>query len=235
MRVEIWLDLVCPYSYIGKQLFEKALEEFSHREHVHITYRSYVLYDQSLCIQKKDIVDELFLDWDCETRDEKINQLYTCAEMFGLKNTFSATDPINTLDAHRLIKYAAEENKEQQMVERLLEAHFFKEEPIDNIDCLLTLGKEVGLQENKVRTILYSCKYTSEVRCDGVDASELGINHIPFIVLNETCGIPTLHTPEQYNYILNTIWEESNGPTTKQGKKQTTYCTTDGCSGSMEV
>lgn len=235
MRVEIWIDLVCPYSYIGKQLFEKALADFSHREHVHVTYRSYVLYDHSLRIQKTDIVDELFVDWDCETRDEKIHQLYTCAEEFGLKNVFSMTEqPINTLDAHRLIKYATKQNKEKQMVDCLLHAHFFQGKPIDDLDCLLALGKEVGLLENEIHEILHSCKYTSDVRCETMEANELGVNHIPFMVLNETCGISTLHTPEQLDNILNTIWDENNGPTIQQISNQTTYCTADGCSESVQ-
>lgn len=234
MRVEMWIDLVCPYSYIGKQLFDKALEEFPHREHVHITYRSYILYDNSLRIQHADIVDQLFVDWDCETRDEKNQQLLECAQIFGLKDVFSTTEePINTLHAHRLIKYAAKKNKDQQLMNRLLQAHFFEGEAIDHLDSLLKLAKDVGLLEDDVHNILHSCKYTTDVRCDTIELSEIGVEYIPFMVINETCGIETLHTPAQLVYILNNIWDENNGPTMNHPKGQTTYCTADGCSESI--
>jgi len=36
MKVEMWLDFVCPYCYLGKAKFEKALENFSDKETVEI-------------------------------------------------------------------------------------------------------------------------------------------------------------------------------------------------------
>lgn len=198
MRVELWLDFVCPYSYIGKRIFEKALEDFSHREHVHITYRSYVLYDHSLRIQPSEIVDTLFADWNCETREERFKQLHTCAQTFGLdKDCFQEKQPINTLHAHRIVKYARTKSKEKQLIDRILQAHFFQGLPIDNVECLQTLAIEVGLEKHEVHNILHSCKYTKNVTFDTNEAQDLGAKYIPFIVLNETCGIPSFHTQEQ--------------------------------------
>jgi len=230
MRVEMWIDPVCPYSYIGKRLFDQALERFSHQEHIHITYKSYLLYEDALRVQQTDIVDQLFVDWDCSNREERINQLYTCAEIVGLKDAFStAQQPINTLNAHRLIKYAAQNNKEEQMVNRLLEAHFFEHQSIEQIDCLLKLGEEIGLLDTEVIDLLHSCKFTTDVRNDTEEAKELGVGHIPFLIINETCGIQAFHTPEQFVYILNTLWDENGMKATKQPSRKTTYCTAEGC------
>lgn len=230
MRVEIWLDLVCPYSYIGKKLFEKTLEDFSHREHVHITYRSYVLYEHSLRMEPSRIVDDLFVDWNGETREEKINHLYTCAQQFGLdENWFHEEQLINTLHAHRIIKYARKQNKEKQMVDRILQAHFFEEKSIDQLDCLQGLAVDVGLKEKEVYNVLHACKYTSDVRCDTDEAKELGAEHIPFIVINDTCGVPNLHTPEQLLYILEECWDETADRVMNKKYKQTTYCSADVC------
>src|SRR5699024_712345 len=158
------------------------------------------------------------------------NQLYTCAEIVGLKDAFStAQQPINTLNAHRLIKYAAQNNKEEQMVNRLLEAHFFEHQSIEQIDCLLKLGEEIGLLDTEVIDLLHSCKFTTDVRNDTEEAKELGVGHIPFLIINETCGIQAFHTPEQFVYILNTLWDENGMKATKQPSRKTTYCTAEGC------
>jgi predicted DsbA family dithiol-disulfide isomerase len=43
MNVEIWSDVVCPWCYVGKRRFEKAMTEFEHPEDVSVTWRSYQL------------------------------------------------------------------------------------------------------------------------------------------------------------------------------------------------
>ena len=43
MHVEIWSDIACPWCYVGKRRFEKALESFEHRDAVQVTWRSFEL------------------------------------------------------------------------------------------------------------------------------------------------------------------------------------------------
>lgn len=45
MKVEVWSDVACPWCYIGKVRFERAVAEFG--KPVDVTYRSYQL-DPSL-------------------------------------------------------------------------------------------------------------------------------------------------------------------------------------------
>ena len=41
MRVEIWSDVVCPWCYLGKKRFERALADFEHGDEVEVVYRSF--------------------------------------------------------------------------------------------------------------------------------------------------------------------------------------------------
>lgn len=43
MRVEIWSDIACPWCYVGKARFEKALDAFPHRDQVEVVHRSFEL------------------------------------------------------------------------------------------------------------------------------------------------------------------------------------------------
>ena len=43
MKVEIWSDVACPFCYIGKRHFEKALSQFTEKEHIEIEWKSYLL------------------------------------------------------------------------------------------------------------------------------------------------------------------------------------------------
>jgi predicted DsbA family dithiol-disulfide isomerase len=41
--VEIWSDIACPWCYIGKRRFERALAAFEHADDVRVTWRSFEL------------------------------------------------------------------------------------------------------------------------------------------------------------------------------------------------
>ena len=43
MKVEIWSDVVCPWCYIGKRRFERAMAQFANRDQVELTWRSFEL------------------------------------------------------------------------------------------------------------------------------------------------------------------------------------------------
>jgi predicted DsbA family dithiol-disulfide isomerase len=43
MRVEIWSDIACPWCYVGKARFEKALDAFPHRDDIEVVHRSFEL------------------------------------------------------------------------------------------------------------------------------------------------------------------------------------------------
>src|SRR5690349_3392350 len=43
MRVDIWSDIGCPWCYVGKRRFEKALGDFEHRDDVEVVYHSFEL------------------------------------------------------------------------------------------------------------------------------------------------------------------------------------------------
>ena len=57
MEIKIWSDIRCPFCYIGKRKFEKALDRFSHKGQVKVVWKSFEL-DPSLETQKdKDVYD----------------------------------------------------------------------------------------------------------------------------------------------------------------------------------
>ena len=43
MTVEIWSDVMCPFCYIGKRRFEKALAQFPNNDKIEITWKSFLL------------------------------------------------------------------------------------------------------------------------------------------------------------------------------------------------
>ncbi|WP_340681625.1 DsbA family oxidoreductase [Amycolatopsis coloradensis] len=96
---------------------------------------------------------------------------------------------VNTLDAHRLNHLADQHGLGDRMHERLLKAHLCDGEIVDDLDTLVRLGTEVGVPEDEAREVLEGTKYAGEVDVDFAEARRIGVNGVPFFVLNGAYGV----------------------------------------------
>ena len=53
MRIDIWSDVVCPWCYIGKRRFERALADFPHAAEVDVVWHSFELDPQAPRIDRR--------------------------------------------------------------------------------------------------------------------------------------------------------------------------------------
>src|SRR6187402_2898432 len=105
MKVEIWSDIVCPFCYIGKRKFEKALENFPAREQVEIVWRSFQL-DPGMQVIPGQSVHQYLAERkgvSLEKGKEMNAYMTQAAKEVGLEYNFNKAIINNTLDAHRLL------------------------------------------------------------------------------------------------------------------------------------
>ncbi len=87
----------------------------------------------------------------------------------------------NTLKAHRLSWYAEQEGKATEMVERILSAYFTQGHDITDVETLVKLAVEVGLDANNVRAFLNSHEGVEEVKALEAQATSRNIRGVPSI------------------------------------------------------
>lgn len=234
MKIEIWSDFACPFCYIGKRRLEQALENFQHREDVIIQYKSYELDPNATSNHDKTIHELLAHKYQIpiEQAIAMNEDIGAQATQVGLEFRFDTMKPVNTLDAHRLAKFAEANGKGKEMVERLLKAYFSESKHIADHETLISLGEEVDLCPKEIKQMLEGCKYTKMVRDEEDQAKQIGVQGVPFFVINEEYGVSGAQPSEVFLEILEKIWEES-----KQRKnikvftknRETSFCTDDGC------
>lgn len=155
------------------------------------------------------------------------------AAELGLTYNFDSMKPTNTLDAHRVAKYAAKQGKGKEMTERLLKAYFTDGKHIGDKETLKELAEEVGLEASAVNTLLQTDDYLAKVQADEEEAKEIGVQGVPFFVFNEKYAVSGAQPAEVFSEVLDTVWEEESKQPTLQSltpkKSKTTYCTDDGC------
>ncbi len=234
MKVEIWSDVACPFCYIGKRSFEDALSKFSDKDKVEVVYRSFELDPKTPKDVEQDVHDMLAAKYGM-TRDkakEMGQNVSRMAELSGLKFEFDTMILTNTFDAHRLTHYAAKYGKRPDMTEQLFKAYFTDSKHVGDHEVLAGLAEDIGLNKQEVLEVLASSEYTAEVRAEEHDAQQLGVNGVPFFVINRKVGISGAQSAEYFLNALKQVWaEESDKPKlTVLGNEDGSICTDDGCS-----
>jgi predicted DsbA family dithiol-disulfide isomerase len=212
MKVEIWSDLLCPFCYIGKRKFETALADFAHRDEVEVVWRSFELMPDAARESEQDMHAMLAAKLGGNrARAEAMNAHVTNqAAAVGLAYDLDRAHPTNSFDAHRLIHLAADHGLQDAAKERLLAAHFTEAQHLGRRDTLQELATEIGLDTQEVADVLAGDAYAAAVRADEAEARALGINGVPFFVINRKYGISGAQPSEVFLEALQTIWGEDH-------------------------
>lgn len=94
-----------------------------------------------------------------------------------------ATAP-NTVDAHRLVLWAAERGREWEMAEALFAAYFTGGRDLNDPQQLAAAAAEVGLDPEEARAFLAGGEGRDEVMRGQEEARELGVSGVPFFVID---------------------------------------------------
>ena len=226
MRVEIWSDIVCPFCYLGKRKFEKALNNFEAKDKVEIVYRSFQL-DPEMNYKPGQSVHEYLAERKGVTAEkgkQMNDQMAALAKEEGLDYRFDQAIINNTLDAHRLLHFAQTQGVQQQMVELLFAAYYTEGKNIGDHDTLASIAVQAGLDKNAVLEMLKTDQFVNEVRQDQYEAEQVGARGVPFFVFNNRYAVSGAQPPEVFTRVLEKVWEEEQP---LQVNEATGFCTPD--------
>ena len=210
MKINIWSDVRCPFCFVGKKKFEKALEKFPHVEKLEITWHSFQLDPQ--LITQPDINPYEYFAKAKGVTIERAKAMHEGAAMAGkeagIDFNFDDSKVANSYKAHLLIQLSKTKNLANEMEEALFEAQFLDGKNIDDEETLIQLAKSIGITEDEAKNALQSDELGYLVKQDMQLASQLGINAVPFFVINDKYGISGAQQPELFLEALEKTWEE---------------------------
>lgn len=191
MRIDIWSDYVCPFCTIGERHLALALEQFEDREKVEIVWRSFELSPDAPKDPQGLMVDEL-VRMKGGTKagvETNLEGLAGRAKNAGLNFNWQDAVLANTRDAHRVGKLA-QENGVGPDWDTLLKTGFFSEgKNVADHDVLRQVGMELGLQREDIDRVLASEEFDAEVQDDINLARRIGIQGVPFFVLDNHLAV----------------------------------------------
>lgn len=192
MQIEVWSDVVCPWCYIGKRRFERALEQFEGRDGVSIVHRSFQLDPTRPLSQTHNRRQMLMSKY--RLSEEQVSAMDTQMEGLAAAEGLEyhlGPDGVtgNTRQAHELVHLARAVGLGDAMMERFYRAYFTEGRSVFDVDALVALAQEAGLDEASCRRALAEGTYTAAVEAEGGQARQFGAGGVPFFVIDQRFGV----------------------------------------------
>lgn len=214
MRVEIWSDVACPWCYLGKARFEKALAAFPHRDQVEVVHRSFELDPGRAKGDVEPVLGMLTQKYGMSEAQARAGEenLRALAAAEELPYRTEGRDHGSTFDMHRLLQLAKERGRHAQLLQAFYRANFAGERSVytDDADAhLAELAVGAGLDGDEVRRVLADPDaYADAVRADEREAAELGVSGVPFFVLDRKYGVSGAQPVEILGQALTQAWDD---------------------------
>ncbi|MDO8733131.1 MAG: DsbA family oxidoreductase [Actinomycetota bacterium] len=205
MQIEVWSDLVCPWCFIGKRQLEIALENFEHKDEVTIWHRAYQLNPQaSKTTQRTTELLAAKYGVSVAEATEMQRGITETAASVGLSYQLDRTLTGNTLDGHRLVLWAQDQDLASGtlLLNTLFSAYFEQGASIFGVEELTAFAVAAGFESAATNTLLLGDDYADFVYRDQAIARTLGCTGVPFFVLDERFGVTGAQSSELFESAL---------------------------------
>ncbi len=184
--LEIFSDLICPWCYIGKVRFEKALESLEGAQNLEVVWRPFQLNPTMPAegISRREYRIRKFGSW--EYSQELDAQVVAAAKGEGLDFNFEIAEKTpNTFLGHKLVKFAEQHDCQDAVVDELFNAFFCEGKDIGDRNFLLQVAVRSGLNEAETSKAFDDSKLSEIVSAEEARGRSLGINSVPSFVEND--------------------------------------------------
>ena len=210
MRLEIFSDVVCPWCYIGKQRFDRAVANLTRAGvdlKLEIIYRPFQL-DPSAPQDTPTPVREAYAKkfGGTERADEILAHVTKLAAIDGINFRMEIAVRANTSRAHRLIALSQTKDLDHtKLKESLMIAYFCDGKDISNIQTLSEIAIDFGMDGEEVTQMLQSNAGVNELEENLQRANELGVTAVPTYVFDEQWSVPGAQDSETFERILRKL------------------------------
>lgn len=210
MRLDIVVDTICPWCFIGKRRLEEAMET-SFGQPIEIHYRPFLL-NPDMPDEGMDRQEYLSRKFGGEHRAERIyDNIRRTGETTGIDFQFGAIKRTpNSVDSHRLIRFSERHGGQdvtEQVVQHLYNAYFLNGEDIGDKEVLCDVAEKAGLDRDAVAAYLASDEDRSDIYRENAEAHRIGVTGVPCFILDGKYAIAGAQEAEVLRRMFQTAAE----------------------------
>jgi predicted DsbA family dithiol-disulfide isomerase len=202
IEIDVWSDVVCPWCFIGRRRLEKAIANHAAGREVIVRHRAFQLQPDARDVVRTD--EMLATKYKVNKEEVAAMQANVCSIADGEGLCYDLTETLsgNTADAHRLILWAEEIGRGDDLLEAIYSAYFEKKRSIFSHEELTAIAGEIGIEKSEAMELLRSDRYADKVQEDQNLARQLGANGVPFFVIDMKFGISGAQPQEHFDQIF---------------------------------
>jgi predicted DsbA family dithiol-disulfide isomerase len=210
ITIDIVSDTVCPWCYVGKRRLEAALQRLPEDFEVLVAWRPFQL-NPDLPREGADRRAHLERKFGGKDGAKRVyDAIDQAGDSVGIPFAFRDIErQPNTVDSHRLIDKAGQLGKQDAVVEALFKAYFLDGRDIGDLDTLVEIAAEAGLDADEIRAYLASDEDIDRIRAEDEMARKMGVSGVPCFILNRKYAVSGAQEPDVFLQAFETVAREA--------------------------
>ncbi len=187
LHIDIVSDIACPWCAIGYARLDQAKRALSDEIEFTEQWRAFELNPDDDA-QPEPILQALARKYGRSASEMQAAQADMMATAKSLGINFEKMQErytCNTFDAHRLIKWAATQNKATSLVRTLFDAYFGRAEDVSKTGVLLGCAEAAGLDPAEAQRILDGDDFGQAVIDEEHTYQRAGVTAVPGFIVND--------------------------------------------------
>lgn len=216
LKIDIVSDVVCPWCTIGYKRLEKAISELGIEDQIEIEWQPFEL-NPNMPAEGQNVDEHITEKYGSTVAQQKESKQHMTAAGKELGFTFDYFDEmrmVNTFDAHVLLEYAKEFNKQTELKMRLTTSFFSERKDVSKRDILKQALVDVGLNAEEGIARLDLEEARNEVRTKEDYWKNLGVSSVPTIVFNRKSAVTGAQPVDVFKQVLSELITEKNASNT---------------------
>jgi len=199
-QIDVISDVVCPWCFIGKRNLEQALETWraKHRDQEPmVRWHPFQLNPQlpASGVPRKQYLENKF--GGPERAKEIYARVLAAGKRAGIDFAFDAIQvQPNTINAHRMLQFAAERGKQDEMAEVIFRRYFLEGADLSDTQTLADMAQQAGLNRAEAAAYLASDANSELIKEQDRRARAIGVEGVPFFIFNQRLALSGAQPPE---------------------------------------
>lgn len=210
--IDIISDVSCPWCIIGYSALKSAIDDLGFEDKITINWKPFEL-NPTMPAEGQERSEHIMQKYG-SSREQAKQNLKTMADrglVEGYQFNFAEEGRIyNTFDAHRLIRWAAQFDKQTELKLALFDLHFKNNGDPSNRAQLLSVVEEVGLDTALAAQVLDSDEFADEVRAEEQWNHQNGISAVPTFIFDNQYMVSGGQPKDSFKQVLTHITEQAN-------------------------
>jgi len=209
LKIDLVSDIACPWCAIGYARLEQALATLPELN-VDLQWHAFELNPDKNAPQEPILpaLSRKYGRSEDEMRAAQSNMMHIATELGINFSKLQQRFTCNTFDAHRLVKWAATQQKATAMKLALCNAYFGEAKDVSDATILAECAVQAGLNSVDAARILQTDEYSDTVKSDIAKYQQAGVSSVPAFIINNKYLISGAQEPAQLAASLRQIANE---------------------------